>query len=74
MSPEYNTNIAMRYPANFKSYAIKLRKQGYSLSEISKEIGISKSTASAWAKDVWLDENAKYLLIKKGKRGQLNLI
>lgn len=31
-----------------KSKAIKLRKQGYSYSQIKKELGISKSTLSGW--------------------------
>ncbi|MFA6554139.1 MAG: hypothetical protein WCS89_01390 [Candidatus Paceibacterota bacterium] len=37
-----------------KNDARTLRNQGYSLSEISKRFGISKSTASLWTKDVIL--------------------
>ncbi|MEK7463948.1 MAG: hypothetical protein AAB610_02385 [Patescibacteria group bacterium] len=42
-----------------KEKAIKLRGLGYSLGEISKKLGISKSTVSLWTKHVLLDVKAK---------------
>jgi len=35
-----------------KEKAIALRKQGYSLKELSEKLNIAKSTASNWSKDV----------------------
>lgn len=60
------------FPA-IKQKAIQLRKQGYSLLELSQEFGIAKSTASLWMSGVELDENAKRRLHEKIKKGQINL-
>lgn len=50
-----------------KIQAIKLRKLGYSLLEISKKCGVSKSTASVWLRNVKLNKRAKNILWVKGK-------
>lgn len=45
-----------------KTKALTLRANGYSLREISEKLGISKSTASLWTRDVQLGKNAKIRL------------
>jgi hypothetical protein len=47
----------MAHPFELKEKAIELRKQGYSLKEISKEVGVVKSTSAIWVHDVELDES-----------------
>ncbi len=42
-----------------KEKARSMRKEGFTLSEISKELLISKSTASLWTKDVIIDDDGK---------------
>lgn len=42
-----------------KEKALLLRKSGFSLSEISKTLHVSKSSASIWVKDVLLSKQAK---------------
>ncbi len=42
-----------------KSDAIKLRKQGYSLSEISEKLSIAQSTSSIWLRSVTISELGK---------------
>ena len=53
-----------------KSKAIELRKQGFSYSEILKQIPVAKSTLSVWLKNVGLSKKQKQKLTKKkiGKR------
>lgn len=55
----------MRYPVEFKEKAIRLRKRGFSLKEISEKLGIAKSTASVWLRNVNLDEKARERLKKR---------
>lgn len=40
------------YTQSVKNKAIKLRKEGYSYSQISSELSIAKSTLSLWLKDI----------------------
>ena len=42
-----------------KNRAIGLRKQGKSMNEIVKEIGVSKASVSLWVRDVVLTKNQK---------------
>ena len=52
-----------------KEKAINFRKRGYSLKEISKVFGISKSTASLWLRHVVISKQGKArikILIKRG--------
>ena len=51
--------------------AIKLRKQGLSIKAIAKSLGISKSTASIWCRNVLLTEAQKTLLFKNAVRAGL---
>lgn len=44
---------------NIKNRAILLREKGFSFKEISEKIGISKSTASLWLRDIKLSKIAK---------------
>ncbi|MFA5766771.1 MAG: hypothetical protein WC919_02530 [Candidatus Paceibacterota bacterium] len=48
-----------------KEKAIKLRKQGFSYSEILKEIPVAKSTLSLWLRSVGLSQKQKQKLTKK---------
>jgi len=50
--------------------AKRLRRQGFSLREISEKLGISKSTASLWLRKVKLSEKAKKRLIWLGVKGR----
>jgi len=53
-----------------KRKAAELRKDGYSLKEISQKLGISKSTASIWSRDIKLSMSARSRLISKIKLGR----
>lgn len=48
-----------------KQKAIKLRKQGYSYSEILKQVSVAKSTLSLWLRSVGLSKKQKQRLTKK---------
>ncbi|KKS31663.1 MAG: hypothetical protein UU93_C0015G0002 [Candidatus Amesbacteria bacterium GW2011_GWA2_42_12] len=48
-----------------KNKAIELRKQGFSYSEIIKQISVAKSTLSGWLRDVGLSKRQKQKLTKK---------
>lgn len=60
----------MRHPIELKDKVTKLRKRGYSLKEIASRLGIAKSTASLWLRDVKLDKKARVRLKKRGILGQ----
>ncbi len=60
----------MSYTIEFKEKAIKLRKKGYSLNEISKLFRISKSTASEWLNTIELNQKARNRLKKLHILGQ----
>ncbi|MBN2197952.1 helix-turn-helix domain-containing protein [Candidatus Wolfebacteria bacterium] len=60
----------MAYPINIKEKIISFRKKGYSLNEIHKKFGISKSTISGWVNNIVLNSRAKSRLLKKIKLGQ----
>lgn len=49
----------MLLPKELKERAIRLRKKGYSIKEISEKINISKSTSSVWLRDVALGTKAQ---------------
>jgi|SRR3989338_4258774 len=51
--------------------AITLRKRGYSLSEIHRELGVAKSSVSLWVRDVSLSPSVKSKLLDKFTSGQL---
>jgi orotate phosphoribosyltransferase-like protein len=48
-----------------KEKAVKLRKRGFSYSEILKEIPVAKSTLSLWLRDIGLAKKQKQRLTKK---------
>ncbi len=54
--------------------AKELRKRGYSLGEISRELKVSKSSVSIWVKDVSLDNKAKEILNTKIHKSQREFI
>lgn len=51
--------------------AKKLRAQGHSLSEIHRELKVSKSSVSLWVKNVKLSPTAQQIIREKFTRGQL---
>lgn len=48
-----------------KQKAIKLRKRGYSYSEVLKQVAVAKSTLSLWLRSVGLSKQQKQRLTKK---------
>ncbi|MDZ4227628.1 MAG: hypothetical protein U1E54_00105 [Candidatus Levybacteria bacterium] len=60
----------MAYRIEIKDKAIKLRKDGYSLNEISNLLKIAKSTASDWLSSISLSPSAQNVLKKKQILGQ----
>jgi hypothetical protein len=60
----------MAYPSSMRHEAIKLRKRGYSLKELSKRFGVVKSTIALWTEDVVMDEKAERRLLTVIRRGQ----
>lgn len=51
--------------------AQSFRKKGFSLKEISGKLGISKSTASIWLRDILLSEKAELRLAERITQGQI---
>lgn len=64
----------MSYPIKVKEKAIKLRKKGYSLNQISQILKIYKSTASEWLKNINLSQVAQNRLKKRHILGQYKAI
>ena len=54
-----------------KLKAIELRKQGYSIKELHKKLGVSKSSISLWVSDVYLSIKAKKRLMQNYTNGQI---
>lgn len=57
-----------------KNKAIEMRKLGFSMGEISRELNVSKSTVSLWVSDVSLSEIAQKRLDLKISHGQKEVI
>ena len=57
--------------SNLKEKAIKLRRSGYSYSEILKEVPIAKSTLSLWLRSVNLAKKQKQKITQKRIAGAL---
>lgn len=55
-----------------KSKLTQLRQKGFSLSEISKELNISKSTASLWARNIPLSSSALRRINQREIIGRIN--
>ena len=56
--------------AELLNRGISLRRQGYSFAEISEQLGISKSTASLWLRNVSIDNAGIKRLIARGDNGR----
>ncbi len=56
--------------SNIRKRAILLREKGFSFREISEKIGIAKSTASLWLRDIDLSRKAKKRITELGIRGR----
>jgi len=54
-----------KYPSKTKEKAINLRKNGWSLGEISKELVIPKNTISGWLRGISLTSRQKQRINKK---------
>ena len=54
-----------------KLKAIELRKQGYSLNEIYRELGVSKSSISFWVRDLNLTPRIRKILLEKRLSGAM---
>jgi len=61
----------MKQKIEEKLKAIELRKHGYSLNEIIEKIGVSKSTASNWLKNIKLNHSGRLRLSERIKLGRL---
>ena len=57
--------------AGFKEKAITLRKQGFSYSEILKQVNVAKSTLSLWLRDVGLSKKQTQKLSEKKRLSAL---
>ncbi len=64
----------MPYPIELKEKAITLRKNGFSLKEISEKISIAKSTASVWLSDVLVSPSGQKRLADKQILGQYKTV
>jgi transposase-like protein len=60
----------MPYSLEFKQKAVNLRQKGYSIKEVSKILGIAKSTSSLWLRNIKLSKKAQDRLAKRGILGQ----
>ena len=61
----------MAYSLLIREKALKLRRRGYSLGEISRQVHISKSSVSTWVGAITLSQSATKRLLKKVKFGQM---
>lgn len=61
----------MAYSILLKDKIIRLRRRGYSLSELNLKFGISKGTLSNWLRNITLSKKAEQRLLTKIKNGQL---
>lgn len=61
----------MKLKIEEKLKAIELRKQGYSLNEITDRVGVAKSSASVWVRNIPLTLKAKKRLLTKITQGQI---
>lgn len=64
----------MSHPLQLKQRAILLRKNGFSLKEISETLSISKSTASLWLSRMTLSAQAEQKLKQKQILGQYKTV
>lgn len=63
-----------RYSQIVKKKAIRLRKNGFSMNEISRALSISKSTASLWIRHISLSVKAQERLTKRTMDGKQQAI
>lgn len=56
---------------NLKVFAVRLRKSGFSVSEIAEKLRISKSTASLWLRDIIISKTASTRLYHRVEQGRL---
>jgi transcriptional regulator with XRE-family HTH domain len=60
----------MAHSVFIRNRAKELRRKGYSLKEISRNLGVAKSTAGIWVRDIKMSEAAETRLLSKIKLGQ----
>ncbi len=54
-----------------KNLAVDLRKKGWSMNEIKKELGVAKSSVSLWVKNIKLTDNQRQELSNKGVKKEI---
>lgn len=59
----------MSYPHSLRQRAHEMRKQGSSIPEITKKLGIAKSTVSLWVRSVQLPKAIRDRLLDKTAKG-----
>lgn len=64
----------MTHDISTRASAIRLRKAGYSLKEVSEKLHIAKSTASLWLADIELSASAQKKLVQKQIIGQYKTV
>ncbi len=62
----------MYLPKEIHDLAAQMRQDGHSLKEISALLGIAKSTASYWSKDIILGEKAQIRIEDRRVQGRIN--
>lgn len=60
----------MKKKVEQKLEAVKLRRQGHSLKEITEKLNVAKSSASTWVRNISLNEKAKKRLLTRITLGQ----
>lgn len=71
--PCYNITInRVRFfmKLELKNKAVGMREKGYSLSEIAAALNISKSTASLWLRNIFLNKSAQERINKRKEKGR----
>ena len=56
---------------NLKKQAVEMRKKGYSIRQIEKELGVARSSASSWVREVQLTKEQINVLYRNKKSGGL---
>lgn len=63
----------MVYDANIRNEAIRLRRLGYSIREIARDLNIALSTSSLWMRNVVINDQARKRLLERRESGWRNI-
>lgn len=64
--------VTMSHSSIIRLKAEELRRQGFSLNEISHKLGISKSTASVWLKNIQISSQGRFRIQHNRIKGREN--